>query len=760
MRQIFLFQLIICVNSSAFSQITWEKTLNTAAGGPPNLGTSYNAALNIYTNSLHRAYFSTNSGLYGLNGTGDGLRIIRNALTAPPGYGEIDIFTSTSYGTEIRWGISGNIAGRTNRFEIWGQLDGLFYNTPDGVHKFARSGVIYGHLGKSNNWLLGEQTDSPGTGLDGLRRLHVFDRSEQLRLSYGGADSPYGLYTDFLSNSNGNLQILPSGRRVGINTNFDPQATIDVDGDARIRNVQVANPFCLLIGINNNAAIPQDVNVRRLDFTTNPNDVLLGNGTFGPIPGMGAACGSAASAGALGSDSRINLDNHNFYFSNYAAAPNAASNRVAVGYNCSTPLTAKFNVYQQESSSLGFNTTSGYFENRDQGTISGLRFIGVHSIAHGIQTVEEIENVGGLFIGMDTHWNIGVRGVATPGAYNNTSGNINSASVGGDFSAYTGLVAINGYSAYGVRTTAYSATNNYGIRASAFGGSNAYGIYAEASGATNTLAGYFVGNVLGTGTATWLSDQQFKTDVSSISNGLESLLQLHPVTYLMDTASHPEFNLDSHTQFGFLAQEVAAVFPNLVYDNEMPAQYDTLGNETSPAVSFKSLNYNGLIPINTQAIIELNQKVESKDSIIDAQQSAIDDLNARLTSLENCLSALLPSLCQMNQSLIQNNSNEQQEQVRKNLAVTLNDRTAIVLDQNIPNPFAEQTVINFSIPATVQKAQIHFYDGNGKLIQSVDVTERGLGSLTVFGSDLSSGTYTYTLVADGQIVATKKMMKQ
>jgi hypothetical protein len=69
-------------------------------------------------------------------------------------------------------------------------------------------------------------------------------------------------------------------------------------------------------------------------------------------------------------------------------------------------------------------------------------------------------------------------------------------------------------------------------------------------------------------------------------------------------------------------------------------------------------------------------------------------------------------------------------------------------------------VINFSIPASVAKAQMHFYDGNGRLIQTLEIAERGLGAVTVFGSDLSSGTYTYTLVADGAVVATKKMMKQ
>ncbi len=83
----------------------------------------------------------------------------------------------------------------------------------------------------------------------------------------------------------------------------------------------------------------------------------------------------------------------------------------------------------------------------------------------------------------------------------------------------------------------------------------------------------------------------------------------------------------------------------------------------------------------------------------------------------------------------------------------------IVLDQNVPNPFAEQTIIHFSIPETVKKAQIHFYNMQGRIIQSVEITERGLGSLTVFGSDLSTGTYTYTLVADGINVATKKMVK-
>jgi hypothetical protein len=60
----------------------------------------------------------------------------------------------------------------------------------------------------------------------------------------------------------------------------------------------------------------------------------------------------------------------------------------------------------------------------------------------------------------------------------------------------------------------------------------------------------------------------------------------------------------------------------------------------------------------------------------------------------------------------------------------------------------------------VLKAQIQFNDGQGKLIKTVDISERGNGQLNVFANDLSSGVYTYTLVADGQIIATKRMVKQ
>ena len=40
----------------------------------------------------------------------------------------------------------------------------------------------------------------------------------------------------------------------------------------------------------------------------------------------------------------------------------------------------------------------------------------------------------------------------------------------------------------------------------------------------------------------------------------------------------------------------------------------------------------------------------------------------------------------------------------------------------------------------------------------VEVQERGSGSLTVFAEKLSSGIYSYSLIADGKLIDTKKMV--
>jgi hypothetical protein len=54
-----------------------------------------------------------------------------------------------------------------------------------------------------------------------------------------------------------------------------------------------------------------------------------------------------------------------------------------------------------------------------------------------------------------------------------------------------------------------------------------------------------------------------------------------------------------------------------------------------------------------------------------------------------------------------------------------------------------------------------FYNAEGKLINTVDLSNQsGKGQINVFANDLSNGVYTYTLVVDGKIIDTKRMVKQ
>lgn len=284
-----------------------------------------------------------------------------------------------------------------------------------------------------------------------------------------------------------------------------------------------------------------------------------------------------------------------------------------------------------------------------------------------------------------------------------------------------------------------------------------HGIYAQST--ITGYAGWFEGDVYvngGTNSGTGYliaSDQQFKTSIDTIANATSIIQQLSPKTFFFDTVSTPQIKFGSERQYGFIAQEVELILPELVSEHTFPAQYDSLGNQTHAAVNYKGLNYNAFIAILMKGMQDQQAALDDKDSII-------SNLNDRLTTLENCLSGILPLLCQLSNASVQENDETTQKQLINELKVILEDNQNIVLEQNAPNPFAEQTVINYFIPEAVQQAQIVFYNLSGKMIQTVNITEKGNGKLTVYGNDLSSGTYTYSLIADGKLIATKKMVKK
>jgi hypothetical protein len=90
--------------------------------------------------------------------------------------------------------------------------------------------------------------------------------------------------------------------------------------------------------------------------------------------------------------------------------------------------------------------------------------------------------------------------------------------------------------------------------------------------------------------------------------------------------------------------------------------------------------------------------------------------------------------------------------------VTLSDYAS--MSQNAPNPFIDKTVISYSLPAHTSTASVVFYNNLGAVIKTVPVEQMGHGDITVYAQNLSDGMYSYSIVADGVTLDTKRMIHQ
>lgn len=214
------------------------------------------------------------------------------------------------------------------------------------------------------------------------------------------------------------------------------------------------------------------------------------------------------------------------------------------------------------------------------------------------------------------------------------------------------------------------------------------------------------------------SDQRFKREIKTISNASEILSKLEGKTYFWKTEEYKDKGFSSLRQYGFIAQELEKVVPEAVATDEN---------------GYKSVNYDMIIPILVQNAKE--------------QATEIKDLQQQLDELKE----VVKSLASNNAAGTKGNGSQ---------SVTLSDKNAVILNQNVPNPFAESTVVNYAIGQDFVKAQIIFTTTDGKVIKSVEIREKGAGTLNVFSDDLSNGLYSYSLIVDGKVIDTKKMVKQ
>ena len=225
------------------------------------------------------------------------------------------------------------------------------------------------------------------------------------------------------------------------------------------------------------------------------------------------------------------------------------------------------------------------------------------------------------------------------------------------------------------------------------------------------------------------SDERLKEDIEPIEDVLNALTVLSPVSYRLTShlkgapsvmmaanggavSNRERRAMDAYYRsleqesgrYGFLAQNVKEVFPELVHTD---------------MDGYMSVDYIGLIPILVQSINELRAQLAE----VKGEQAA--------------------------SSMMQ--SPQQSGQIEANLH-------AAKLYQNAPNPWSSETVIRYSLPQSVAQAMIYIYDMQGKQLKSIPAQGRGESQVTLTARDLTAGMYLYALVADGALVDSKQMI--
>ncbi len=215
-----------------------------------------------------------------------------------------------------------------------------------------------------------------------------------------------------------------------------------------------------------------------------------------------------------------------------------------------------------------------------------------------------------------------------------------------------------------------------------------------------------------------MSDISIKENIRSIDRPLDAILQIRGIQYDLKRdyfTNTPEERIDElveegKNKYGVVAQELKEILPDLVVYNEEAELY--------------VVNYVEMIPILVEAIKE--------------QQEMIDDLQNEIHA-------------------VQNDVNLKSASINDNPEGSINE-TQSALVQNSPNPFSESTEIHFSISEETQNAVLNVYNLSGTQLKSIELYQRGEGSIIISGGEFDPGIYLYALITDGKVIDTKQMV--
>lgn len=230
-------------------------------------------------------------------------------------------------------------------------------------------------------------------------------------------------------------------------------------------------------------------------------------------------------------------------------------------------------------------------------------------------------------------------------------------------------------------------------------------------GTLSNFYGYaYIDHIYSPNYDTWPSDGRLKENVKNITNGIALINKLRPVHYDVVDSFYDKIPEDVREKvkaegkhrMGFIAQEVAEIFPHMVHQE--------------PVSGYYGIGTMDLIPVLVEAIKE--------------QQIQIDALKYQLQNPDKT-------------------KRESEEELVAN---------ATHLEQNFPNPFDTETSVSYFIAPEVNSAAIMIFDMKGTLLRTYDKLEKGKGEIVIESGQLTPGMYMYSLIINGVELDNKRMI--
>ena len=562
----------------------------------------------------------------------------------------------------------------------------------------------------------------------------------------------------FNETGTGGFSIRGSGVKLGVATNT-PTQTLDVNGTARIRQLPTTTTISDVVVADANGVL-----YRNTDFTggggdadwhetpgTAPDDINDDIYTHGMV-GIGIDNPSVA-LHVKGTAPVLRLDAGNNYLELQGNSSTAWIRTSGTGIGILFSQTSNFMELRQSvirniaiPGQTGYEITANpsqvanIFEVRDSGGLPGNLFVidSDGDVGIGTPTPAEVLHVEGSFLDvlgsftLENNTDLGGLGLTGSGAsYNDAfeshlAGTFDLSGFGlGNSSALSSEDLITGDRFFVVTNTTNASIN---FRDGATGDNHAFGVEP-------TRVGFRFDDG-----PTLKEFQIDATGFSFINTGIGPLVTVSnsgdvgigtttPGKKLEITSSDPD--------------ESGLRFTNLTYNTP---------------TSGTSGNCDKVLTVDNDGDVIL---VDLTDCSTSPKTADIENIERELNATKEELQLLNEKFSRLEQQM------EQNQIIQSNTIIPATQNDAInvrlgsvpVLYQNTPNPFGVNTEISLFLPKSAVNAIIVFHDDFGKVLKEVVVEERGMNKINLDGRDLSSGIYTYSLMIDGDIIDTKKMMK-